>query len=400
MATNSNRNGNGNRNGNRNDRNYALEKFDVEIREPSRKRPTGKKKKYKSKSPLAAVLPQAKDSGAEKARKTLLLLAIAILIGTVAFLVWQLVGIDKGGKLNSDIASAAGSPMPSGTGSYQQPSYIANPTASIATAAGDLEPEITDLTPVTDTPIQVDFDYLRQQNPDTRAWIKITDTMINNPVLQSTDNSYYIDHDFNKESAISGAIFSSYLNTWDGNDDNTILFGHNMSNGEFFAYVMHYVPDDRYSEPLSFYKTHPTIQMATPEGGNAVYKIFAGIIVNTQQQYGEVFPYINKTRFDGVDDFNNYMIEIMDRSWFFTDVDLTYGDELLTLSTCYWPIGREVDTRWVLFARKVRDGESAYVDTSVATRNYQAKLFDYYYDVIESSGWGGSVWDRSKLLSY
>lgn len=89
----------------------------------------------------------------------------------------------------------------------------------------------------------------------------------------------------------------------------------------------------------------------------------------------------------------------MDRSWFFTDVDLTYGDELLTLSTCYWPLGKNVDTRWVLFARKVRDGESEEVNTSVATRNYQAKLFDYYYD-IKGGSWEGSVWDRSKLLSY
>ena len=139
--------------------------------------------------------------------------------------------------------------------------------------------------------------------------------------------------------------------------------------------------------------------MATPDGGSATYKIFAGMICNTQEQYGEVFRYTDRTKFRDADDFNNFIIDVMDRSWFFTDVDLKYGDELLTLSTCYWPLGKEIDTRWVVLARKVRPGESEYVDTSKAYRNYQAKLFDYYYKRLGSS-WSGSVWDRSKLLSY
>ena len=139
--------------------------------------------------------------------------------------------------------------------------------------------------------------------------------------------------------------------------------------------------------------------LATPNGGSQTYKIFAGIIANTDAQYGEVFNYANKTSFKDVNDFNNFIIEVMDRSWFHTDVDITYGDQLLTLSTCWWPLGEDIDTRWVLFARKVRPGESEYVDTSLATRNYNAKLFDYYYTQIGGQ-WYGSKWDKSKLLSY
>ena len=139
--------------------------------------------------------------------------------------------------------------------------------------------------------------------------------------------------------------------------------------------------------------------LATPEGGSETYKIFAGVLANTQEQYGEVFKYINKTSFKNQDDFNKFIINVMDRSWFYTDVDLQYGDQLLTLSTCYWPLGEEVDTRWVIFARKVRPGESEYVDTSLATRNYGAKLFDYYYSMIGGQ-WYGSKWDTSKLKGY
>lgn len=388
-------------NSHKNDRNYALDKFDVDISSPSKK--SGQSKKPKKGGFMAAVFPMPRDSGMEKARKIILIFAVAALIGTVSFLVWQITSINKGSEINSSIADIAGVPMSSTSSTYSQPAYIAHPTPSIATSEGTKIPEQVDLTPVQNIPLTADFPKLLELNPDTRAWISISGTMLNNVVVQSTDNDYYLGHDFYGNESISGTVFSSCLNDWnDPNDKNKILFGHNMSNGEFFAYVMHYVPDDDYSEPLAFYKTHPTIQMSTPNGGNAVYKIFAGIITNTEPQFGEVFDYISKTRFEDADDFNNYIIEIMDRSWFFTDVDLTYGDDLITLSTCYWPLGRGiVDTRWVLFARKVRDGESEEVNTAVAKRNYQAKLFDYYYEVLKRpEGWQGSVWDRSKLLSY
>lgn len=346
------------------------------------------------------VLPQAYDSNGEKARKAFLLFAVAALIGSLIFLGWQIAKLNAGQHTNNNIISIAGESVNSSLqGSYTVPPQIDNPIMTEVTSAGTEEPEIIDLTPVVNTPLDIDFNALKEINPDVRAWIKITGTLVNNPVVVGQDNSYYVDHDINGNESISGTVFSTYKNTWDGTDDNTVLFGHNMHTGEFFAYINSYVPNDASREPIAFYKVHPTVMMATPDGGSQIYKIFAGMVANTKPEYGEVFNYVEKTKFADVDDFNSFIIDVMDRSWFFTDVDLTYGDELLTLSTCWWPLGREIDTRWVLFARKVREGESEYVDTSKAYRNYQPKLFDYYYDIIGSS-WAGSVWDKSKLLSY
>ena len=89
----------------------------------------------------------------------------------------------------------------------------------------------------------------------------------------------------------------------------------------------------------------------------------------------------------------------MDRSVLWTDVDLTYGDEILTLSTCYYPFGKKVDTRCAVFARKVRDGESAEVDVSKAQINKNSLKFTYQANV-EGGEWKGRTWDTSKLLSY
>ena len=386
----------------RSKRDYALDKFDVDVTTTTRKRKESKIPKQKNpiKRFAIAVFPQSNDNGGERARKIILLAAIAILIGTVAFLIYQVNGIKDSGKQSDALASLAG--VPNSSINYVEPGRLTNPDPTIRTAAGDEEPEYMDLTPVPNTPLNADFASLVRQNPDTRAWIKITNTLLNHVVLQRPDeDNFYLEHDFyGNYNKFSSEIYSSNRNKWDGTDDNYVLFGHNLNNGYGFAYINHYVPNDSSREPLAFYKVHPTILFQKVGGPSETYKVFAGIVANTDEQYGEVFNYIDKTKFKNADDFNNYMIEIMDRSWFYTDVDLKYGDEILTLSTCYWPLGSNIPTRWVVFARKVRPGESEYVDTSIAKRNWGAKLFEYYYKVIGSSGWKGSNWDTSYLLGY
>ena len=379
----------------------ALGKLDFyDAPKKAAKRPD--KIKGRPKSPAqrfaAAVFPQKDDPAGEKARKLILIAAVIIFAGTIVFLVRQLLAMDNGAATNDKLAEIAGSPTGTIDVDLNRDPFATNGTTGTGGTAAE-ETEEINVTPVTNTPLNIDFNALSAINSDTRAWVKITGTPINNVVVSSGDNSYYIDHDFYGNDSITGTVFSDKKNKWDGTDDNIILYGHNMISGEFFATLGHYAPNDTSREPIAFYKVHPTVMLATPDGGSQTYKIFAAMLLNTQSKYGEVFKYTSKTRFSSKEDFNNYILEVMDRSWFFTDVDLNYGDQLLTMSTCYWPLGESVDTRWVVFARKVRPGESEFVDTTVATRNYQAKLFDYYYDLIGGQ-WYGSVWDKSKLLSY
>ncbi len=394
-------------------RDIAMDKLDIRSGDTSTKK-TKKQDKIKGRPKnifvrfAEAAFPQKSDSGTEKLRKIVLLVAIVVFAVTIGILLFQLFSMDNAKKIDADTKNTAG--VEDGTIDMDQ---FEDPTASgalpgttAATQPGEEliieieETEEIDVTPLVNTPLSVNFNNLLSQNSDTRAWIKITGTYLNDVVVQGEAmNSKYLTTAFDGSESVSGTVYSHYNNKWDGTDQNLILFGHNMLNGERFASVRYYIPNDASREPIAFYKVHPTIMLATPNGGSETYKIFAGIIANTDSQYGEVFKYSNKTSFTDVNDFNNFIIEVMDRSWFFTDVDITYGDQLLTLSTCWWPLGEDVDTRWVLFARKVRPGESEYVDTSLATRNYNAKLFDYYYTQIGGQ-WYGSKWDKSKLLSY
>lgn len=381
-------------------RDIALDKMDMRSSSAPRRK-TSDKIKGRPKNGFQrfciAAFPQAEDTGVEKMRKTVLLAAIVVFVATIAILLLNLMDFSNARDTNSKLADLAG--VPQGTIDMDMNYVPFGTTSSGGEQQPEPEEEEINVTPVVNTPISVDFPALKSINPDTRAWVKITGTYVNNVVCQSTDNDYYLKRDFYGNDSISGTVFASYKNKFDGTDDNIVLYGHNMIDGTFFASLGHYVPNDTSREPVAFYKVHPTIMLSTPNEGCQVYKIFAGCLLNTQDKYGEVFEYVDKTNFSSKDDFNNFIIGVMDRSWFFTDVDLDYGDQLLTLSTCYWPIGKNVDTRWVIFARKVRPGESEFVDTTVAERNYQARLFDYYYSVIGGQ-WYGSTWDKSKLKSY
>mgnify|MGYP001025184378 FL=1 len=344
-----------------------------------------------------AAFPQADDAPTEKMRKIVLIAAIIVFVITLAILAWQLIGMNNDIKTNSNIANIGG--VGADDLVNVDPNY--DPFNTSTRVTSEAQSEEINVTPLENTPISPNWSDLKATNSDTRAWIKITGTSVNNVVVQSADNEYYLKHDFFGNDSVSGTVFSSYKNRWDGTDGNIILYGHNMISGEFFAHVTHYVPNDASREPLAFYKVHPTVMLATPDGGCATYKIFAGVLANTQSQYGEVFDYAHKTSFSSKDDFNNFVIGIMERSWFFTDVDITYGDQLLTMSTCCWPLGKSIDTRWVLFARKVRPGESESVDVTVAKRNLNPRLFEVYYDRIYGGSWNGVCeWDKNKLLSY
>lgn len=248
--------------------------------------------------------------------------------------------------------------------------------------------------------------YLKSVNPETVGWIQITGTNINYPVVQHSDNDYYLTHDFNMQESRSGSIMLDYACKIapEGNSANLVLYGHHMAAGTFFANLRTYW-DSIYdqNDPMYYYKEHPIINFNTLYE-EAQWKIFAIGLYNTEEQYGEVYDYNNIHDFANAEAFNDYIIDIMDRSDIFTDVDVQYGDELLTLSTCVWPwwnySGME-NTRLAITARKLRPGESADVDVDAATVNYSVKRWKFVYDRTNNGyDWFQSTWDRRKLLSY
>lgn len=114
----------------------------------------------------------------------------------------------------------------------------------------------------------VDFDALKQINSDIVAWIRIPG-VLDYPVVQGTDNSYYLHHTFRKEYNIAGSIFLDARNTADFSDSKNIIYGHNMRDGSMFHVL-------RKFQDLDFYQANREIWLYLPDGSVQVYEIVGG----------------------------------------------------------------------------------------------------------------------------
>lgn len=244
-----------------------------------------------------------------------------------------------------------------------------------------------------------EFVQLIDTNPDIVGWLKIDGTVIDYPVMQTEDNEFYLKNNFYKQSNQAGEIFADYRDpiTPTSNANNIILYGHNMPSGERFGMLSHY-NNARPGNDLEFYKQHPKITFNTLYKAST-YKIFGGMLVNTRKEDGEVFYYLRGRNFKSKTEFDEYIAQILDRSTFINpDVNMQYGDQLLTLSTCIFNYGID-ELRWVIFAREVRSGESEEVDTSQVYANPDPLYFEKYYDIYGGE-WGGRQWDASLIKGY
>ena len=74
----------------------------------------------------------------------------------------------------------------------------------------------------------VDFNKLKEQNNETVAWIKVNNINVEYPVVRATNNSFYLNHSFDKSKNSAGWIFADYKNKFDNTDKNIVIYGHNI----------------------------------------------------------------------------------------------------------------------------------------------------------------------------
>lgn len=250
------------------------------------------------------------------------------------------------------------------------------------------------------------FIPLKEINDDIVGWITVgNEDFIHYPVVQGTDNSYYLNHNFEKQESRSGSLFLDYRNkiNSDKQSANLVIYGHNMQSGEYFGkliYYFNYAVSQSDHNDISFYKNHPTITFSTLYK-TSTYKIFGGVLVKVNSDDDDVFTYHTVHDFSAKAEFDNFCAQILDRSSFINpDVDLKYGDHLMALSTCVLGTAYgNTDLRWVIFARETREGEDETVDVSKAFANPSPLFYDLYYET-RGGKWEGRGWDESIIQGY
>ena len=166
----------------------------------------------------------------------------------------------------------------------------------------------------------VNFNKLKEQNNETIAWLKVNNTNVEYPVVKGTNNSFYLNHSFDKSNNSAGWIFADYRNKFDNTDKNIIIYGHNMRDSSMFGSMKNILNSDWYEN-----EKNTDITLYT-ENEKCIYKVFSIYKIENEDYY-------IKTEFKNDNEFEKFIKTLKKRSIKDFSVDVSKDDDILTLST-------------------------------------------------------------------
>lgn len=188
------------------------------------------------------------------------------------------------------------------------------------------------------------YQQMYEQNPDLVGWLNIPGTPIDYPVLQNEVRDYYLKKDFYGNKNFNGQlILDSACDPWTPSY-NLVVSGHNMNSGKMFGSLEYYTSKYFWQKHKTF-----TYDSLMREGTYVVFAAFysadydvdeTGFRYNADIQYGL--------------DAELWLGEVAANQLYDTGIDVKFGDEILTLTTCFY---QRKDGRFVVVARRVREGE-------------------------------------------
>lgn len=191
--------------------------------------------------------------------------------------------------------------------------------------AKNIKEELIEIINIPDTPsdepeFKVDFDELRKINSDIIGWIVIEGTQINYPIIQGKDNSFYLNHSYDKKWSGFGSIFMDYKSKNDFSDYNTFIYGHHTKDGSMFGELYKYMDE-------SFYKEHPFFYLYTPNKNYKV-EVFSAYVDDTDSEsYNQFFISLNE--------YENYINMVKNKSRINSELNIDYKkDKVITLYSC------------------------------------------------------------------
>ncbi len=177
--------------------------------------------------------------------------------------------------------------------------------------------------------IDVDITELKEKNSDTVGWINVNNTNINYPFVQTKDNSYYLNHSFDKKYNEAGWVFLDYRNNNDLNNKNTILYAHSRLDKTMFGSLSKVLKSSWYNN-----KDNHIIRLST-DTENTLWQIFSVYKIPEESYY-------ITTNFNSNKEYTKFLNTIKQRSIHNFNTNLDANDKILTLSTCYSDTERTV----------------------------------------------------------
>lgn len=212
-----------------------------------------------------------------------------------------------------------------------RPSPSPAPAAAVPTAE---EPQEE----IERSPVSVDFASLAERSGDVVGWLCLPDTVINYPVVQGSDNAYYLNRFLDGTPNSGGTLFVDFVCPSDFSGKSTIIYGHNMRDGSMFALIDDYIDQ-------AFFDAHPIMYLNTPSQNYKV-EFFSGFVSDP-----EGFAY--QTSFADEAAFGAFLDKLIASSSVSSTVNVSSADRILLLSTCTYT---DLDVRFILAGKLVPIG--------------------------------------------
>lgn len=180
----------------------------------------------------------------------------------------------------------------------------------------------------------IDFAPLLETNPDTIGWIRVPDTKIDYPIVQSPDNQYYLHKDFEGSDSVYGTIYLDADSKSDFSGWNNPIYGHHMKDGSMFKDVVKFKDQE-------FFENHRYFEIYTPE--RTIHLKTLGCY------YSDSNGIVRKTAFKSQASFDKWVSERLAPCSFAETPEQPF-DSMFVLVTCSY---EQNDARTLLFAAEV-----------------------------------------------
>lgn len=222
---------------------------------------------------------------------------------------------------------------------------------------GTSEPHTPETQPAEEAEVQpapytigADFPALREVNGDVIGWISIPDTIINYPLVQGNNNSYYLYHNWDKKSNSSGTVFMDARSNLE-TDDILYLYGHSgVSQGRAFSSLLKY-------KTAEYLQEHPYVYISFADDPIGRKQTIDGVEQPEGQYQFQIYAVFNADSSDekqlekfflGSQETDKYVANASISSLFDIELDGTPA-KCVTLSTCSYP-GQHSDVKFLVCA--------------------------------------------------
>lgn len=189
--------------------------------------------------------------------------------------------------------------------------------------------------------LEVNFNELLTKNPDTVGWIQVKGTNINYPIVQTTDNSYYLNHAFDGSKNEAGWVFMDYRNDSVNFNQNTIIYAHSRLTGSMFGSLKNILNSSWYTN-----KNNHIIRLSTPTE-NTMWQVFSVYTIPKESYY--ITPNFNSN-----EAYQEFLNTMKSRSEVEFSAEVNTNDKILTLSTCKDNFGNRVVMHAKLIKKELR----------------------------------------------